>query len=220
MMAGFGWRLVMVARVSAARWRAGAWLWIVSVLGAGVCVLGLPCVAAAGGYHYFACRVPYGPDAGRPAPVAEEDFAYGENEGPYLDAGNGCATGGSLFAVMDGETSHPYEAGASVTFTAPAGLTISGFALWRYESTVEGVPYGSPEAKLLYVPGPLAALAQCTGNCARGTRSEPLSPANEVAESSPGLGCPMTPARRNRDRCDQPKTRGWWRCPMTISRQI
>jgi hypothetical protein len=35
---------------------------------------------------------------------------------------------------MDGEVPHPYGSGGSNTFSAPAGLTISGFTVWRYES--------------------------------------------------------------------------------------
>ncbi len=93
---------------------------LVAVLLVGVCLV--PACAVAGRYHDFLCRIPYGPEAGRPAPA--EDVAFGC--GSYLYAGDSCESGGSLYAAMDGEVSHPWAAGAWGAFEAPAGLTIAG----------------------------------------------------------------------------------------------
>ena len=143
-----------------------------------------PSPAIANSYHAFLCRIPYGEKAGRPAPV--EDVTY--ETGSYMQAGEGCASGGSVYAQMDGETSHPYNTGAYDTFEAPAGLTISSFTLWRYEATVEGVAYGTPESKLEYIPGPASAGTLCTGTCSHGTQAEPLNSANEVIVHGPLSG--------------------------------
>src|SRR5271169_3445340 len=87
--------------------------------------------AVANSYHDFLCRIPYGSSAGRAAPV--DDVSYAINNS-FLFAGDSCAGGGSLYAAMDGEVSHPYGDSASSTFNAPAGLTIAAFTLWRYEA--------------------------------------------------------------------------------------
>ncbi len=138
--------------------------------------------ASAGGYHDFLCRIPYGPGVGRPAPAA--DVTYSIN-GDFLYAGNTCAEGGSLYVAMDGGTTHPYEAAALDTFLAPAGLTISGFTVWRYEADFPGQPYGTPASNLAYGPGPPSVQGLCTEGCARGIQAVPLSPSNVV--SVPGL---------------------------------
>jgi hypothetical protein len=163
--------------VEALGWRGSRWAVapLLALLLLGVCLA--PSSAAAKSYHAFLCRIPYGPEAEHPAPV--EDVTYAN--GSYMQAGNDCASGGSVYAQMDGETSHPYNTGAYDTFEAPTGLTISGFTLWRYEATVEGVAYGSPESKLEYIPGPAAAGTLCTGTCSYGTQAEPFNPANKIS---------------------------------------
>src|ERR1700684_3620025 len=95
---------------------------------AGLLVVSAP--ARAGAYHDFLCQIPYGAPAGRPAPA--DDVAYATN-GTYTFAGNSCESGGALFAAMGGEVAHPFGAGGIVTFTAPAGMTIGAFNLWRSE---------------------------------------------------------------------------------------
>ena len=155
-------------------WRGRASL--VAVLFVGVCLA--PASAVAGSYHDFLCRIPYGPEAGRPAPV--EDVAFGF--GSYLYGGDSCAEGGSLYAAMDGEVSHPWAVGAWGAFEAPAGLTIAGFTVWRYDATEPEVDYGTPQSKLEYVPGPASVGVPCTGRCSHGTLSEPLSPENAVSQ--------------------------------------
>ena len=139
--------------------------------------------AAANSYHDFLCRIPYGPSAGRAAPT--DDVTYAIND-DYVFAGDSCASGGALYASMAGETTHPFGAGAWDTFTAPAGLTISGFTVWRYEADTASQPYGSPASNLDYSPGPLSVQGLCTDGCSRGNPGSPLSAENEVSVGSLG----------------------------------
>jgi hypothetical protein len=155
------------------------------VLIAGVWALA-PTVARANNYHDFLCRIPYGPNTGHPAPV--DDVTYNINDS-YLYAGNSCAGGGSLYAAMDGGTSHPYGTGAYDTFSAPAGLTIAAFSVWRYEADGPTQPYGAPASNLSYSPGPTSVqglCAQSLGCSSRGTTSNPFDPSNAVGVG--GLG--------------------------------
>ena len=144
-------------------------------------LLTVPSPAAADSYHDFLCRVPYGASAGRAAPTDDVTYATG---GGFVFAGDGCASGGALYASMSGETTHPFGAGAWDTFTAPAGLSIVGFTVWRYEADTASQPYGSPASNLDYSPGPPSVQGLCTDGCARGTPDEPLSPSNAVTVGS------------------------------------
>jgi len=162
--------------VIAARWRQSGWL--VALL-LGVCLTPAS-PAAADSYHDFLCRIPYGPEAGRAAPA--EDVSY-EINNDYLYVGNSCENGGALYAAMDGGVTHPYTAGAIDTFTAPAGLTIAGFTIWRYEAAGPSQPYGTATSKLQYIPGPPSVESLCEYGCARGVQAEPLNPKNEVSEA-------------------------------------
>ncbi len=168
------------------------WGWIAParlvavVLAAAVCVLAVPSLARANSYHDFLCRIPYGPSAGRSAPV--DDVTYNINDS-YMYAGNSCASGGALYAAMDGGLSHPYSDSALDTFTAPTGLTIAGFTVWRYEADGPTQPYGAPASNLLYSPGPLSVqglCAQSLGCASRGTPNNAFDPSNMV--SAGGLG--------------------------------
>ena len=163
--------------VIAARWRQSRWL--VALLLLGVC-LAPASPAAADSYHDFLCRIPYGPHAGRAAPA--DDVTYATNGG-FFYAGDGCESGGALYAQMVGETTHPYGTSALNTFTAPAGLTIAGFTIWRYEADGPSQPYGSPASNLLYSPGPPSVQGLCTDGCSRGNPSTPLDPGNAVSVS-------------------------------------
>ena len=135
-------------------------------------------------YHDFLCRIPYGPNAGAPAPA--DDVGYTIN-GSFVFAGDGCAGGGSLYAAIDGQVPHPYGAAGVTTFNAPAGITIAGFTIWRYEADGPSQPYGSPASNLLYAPGPPSVQGLCTqslGCSERGTPQSPLSSANAVSVGS------------------------------------
>jgi hypothetical protein len=99
-------------------------------------------------------------------------------------AGDSCAEGGALYASMDGEVTHAYGTGGVDTFTAPDGLSISAFTVWRYEADGPSQPYGSPASNLLYSPGPPSVQGLCTDGCSRGTPSDPLDPSNAVSVSN------------------------------------
>src|SRR5271166_3250846 len=152
-----------------------------TVLAVAACLLVAPSLATADSYHDFLCRIPYGPSAGREAPA--DDVTYAINGG-WTFSGDSCASGGSLYAAMGGEVTHPFADGAYTTFNAPAGLTIAAFTLWRYEADTAVQPYGAPASNLLYSPGPLSVqglCAQSEGCSSRGTPNNPLEPANAVS---------------------------------------
>jgi hypothetical protein len=152
-------------------------------LAGAACLLAAPSSAAANGYHDFLCRIPYGAHAGRAAPA--DDVTYATTPGaPWLYAGDGCAGGGTLYAAMDGGVTHPYGVSALNTFIAPAGLTIAGFTIWRYEADGPSQPYGSPASNLLYSPGPPSVeglCAQSLGCPSRGVQGNPFDPLNAVS---------------------------------------
>ncbi len=137
--------------------------------------------AAANSYHDFLCRIPYGASAGRAAPTDDVTYA---TAGTFVFAGDSCASGGALYASMSGETSQPYGTTAVNTFTAPDGLTISGFTLWRYEADGPSQPYGSPASNLDYSPGPPSVQGLCTQGCSRGNPGSPLAGENTVSVGS------------------------------------
>ncbi len=153
---------------------------LAAVLAGGVCVLAMPSLAQANSYHDFLCRIPYGPHAGAPAP--DEGVTFPTN-GTFVYAGNSCPSGGSLYAQMTGE-SHPYATSASNVFTAPAGLEISGFTLWRYETAGPSQTDGTAETNMFYSPGPPSVQGLCDYGCHRGTQADPLTPENEVSVGS------------------------------------
>jgi hypothetical protein len=135
--------------------------------------------ASANSYHDFLCRIPYGPHAGRSAPADGVTYAINND---FIYAEDTCSYGGSLYAQMVGEVTHPFSTEASNTFSAPAGLTISHFVLWRYEADRPGRPYGTPASNLTYRPGgPISVQGLCTEGCSRGNPADPLSPENVVS---------------------------------------
>jgi len=87
----------------------------------------VPVDAFAGSYHVYACALPNG----RPAPT---DGWSGSITGPFMNPVNGCAEGGSLAAVINGNPAQPVDATASWTFSAPAFATIAAATLWRAAS--------------------------------------------------------------------------------------
>jgi hypothetical protein len=135
--------------------------------------------AVANSYHDFLCRIPYGASAGRAAPADGVTYAINND---FIYAEDTCSSGGALYAQMVGETTHPFATEASNTFTAPAGLTISHFVLWRYEADHPGQPYGTPASNLTYRPGgPISVQGLCTEGCSRGNPADPLSSENVVS---------------------------------------
>jgi hypothetical protein len=125
---------------------------------------------------------------GEAATVEDVTYSY---SGDYVYGGTSCEDGpsGSLYAAMEGFLSHPYGSGTWVTFTAPTGLTIAGFTVWRYEADGPDQVDGAPVSNLDYSPGPPSVqglCAQSLGCGSRGTLYEPLSPENMV--SVPNIG--------------------------------
>ena len=152
----------------------------VAVLAVAGTILAAPALSAARSYHDFLCRIPYGASAGRSAPADDVTYA---TSGTYTFAGIGCEAGGALYAATSGEVSHPFGAGGWVTFSAPAGLTINAFTLWRYEQDGPDQPFGAPASNLAYIPGPPSVeglCAQSLGCGSRGTPANPLDVTNEV----------------------------------------
>ncbi len=150
----------------------------------GLMLFVMPATAGASSYHDFLCRIPYGPSAGRAAPT--DGVSYAPN-GSFVFSGDSCASGGSLYAAISGETTHPYGASATTAFTAPAGMTIRQFAVWRYEQDGPVQPFGAPASNLQYSPGPASVeglCAQSLGCSVRGTPNSALDPSNAVGVTS------------------------------------
>jgi hypothetical protein len=165
--------------MSKPRYRYGHVRILAVVLAGAACLAAAPSQAVANDYHDFLCRIPYGPQAGRPAPA---DGVTYEINNDFIYAEDTCSSGGSLYAQMVGETTHPFGTEARNTFTAPAGLTIAAFTLWRYEADRPGQPYGTPASNLTYRPGgPISVQGLCTEGCSRGNPADPLSSENVVS---------------------------------------
>jgi hypothetical protein len=60
--------------------------------------------ASAAMYHAFLCRVPYGPNAGKPAPTDGTTYSV---VGQFSDAAQACADGLAMTAAMGGTVPHP-----------------------------------------------------------------------------------------------------------------
>jgi hypothetical protein len=150
-------------------------------------LLGLAAAHAdAAAYHAYLCRVPYGPNAGKPAPA--EATIYLQNSAT-ASASESCATGGAITAAIDGKTPHQVSEGATVIYSAPDGLTISGFRIWRHEEVGPTSADGAavPFTKATYGSGATLVEPECsrTNGCTeRGTPSFPLDASNVVAVSN------------------------------------
>ena len=91
---------------------------------------------------------------------------------------------------MNGEVPHGPKDSASDIFSAPAGLSISGFTVWRYEADGPSVPFGTPVSNLLYYNPGVVYVNSCSqfeGCPSRGapTPKNPFGELNKV--SSAGL---------------------------------
>ena len=140
--------------------------------------------AGAATYHHFLCKVPYGANAGGPAPA--DNTAYNV-VGPSSSAAQGCADGLPMTAAMGGMVDHAYDQGANVTYTPPAGLAISGFKLWRNAIVGPIGGTGAPQTDIRYTG---AALDQCFRPACetRGTFTPPFAAGNEVTVPGPLSG--------------------------------
>jgi len=134
--------------------------------------------ASAATYHAFLCRVPYGPNAGKPAPT--DGTTYSSNSAGTV-AKQTCATGGSMSATVIGTVTTTVGNGASVQFTVPAGLAMPGFRLWRHERATAQASGGTPFTKAEY--GSSLLEPDCNpgiGCTERGDPNSPLSALNAV----------------------------------------
>jgi hypothetical protein len=133
--------------------------------------------ASAAGYHAYLCRVPYGPNAGKPAPTDGTTYTH---SAVYTSAAQDCAAGGAMNAVMDGAVPHPYGDNAAVVFTAPAGLTIAAFTFWRHETAGPFVDFGAPVTNATYTGAETvdSFCARSFGCAERGNAATPLAPGN------------------------------------------
>jgi hypothetical protein len=165
-----------------------AWVAVALFLGLG---LALPCSsAAADSYHDFLCEIPYGPSAGSPAPTEDVSFT---TVGGFSEGGSTCeSANGEMMTRMDGGVAHSASGeGETARFTAPSGLSISGFTLWRYEQIGNTQSYGPPVASIEYGNASsnkaVDACAWINGCSTNGSRSERLSnEKNRVSASNLG----------------------------------
>jgi hypothetical protein len=168
-------------------WSWSRWLLALPCL-LGLCLAMVP-PAAAGSYHDFLCEIPYGPHAGSPAPTEGVTFT---TTGSFSEGGANCeSAGGEMMTRMDGAVEHSANGeGETARFTAPSGLSIGGFTLWRYEQIGNTKAYGPPVAGIEYGNAgsntPVDACAQINGCSTNGSRSDRLSEGNEVSKSNLG----------------------------------
>jgi 5-hydroxyisourate hydrolase-like protein (transthyretin family) len=137
--------------------------------------------AGAATYHAFLCRVPYGVNAGAPAPTDAISFTH--NSGATGSASDSCATGGSMSAALTGDA-HNQGEGASLIYNPPGGLTIAGFTAWRHERVGPVGGSTAPFANVMYTGVASAEVQACqlsVGCPERGVSSPPLDAANVVA---------------------------------------
>ena len=147
-------------------------------------VLGLAAAHAnATAYHAYLCKVPYGPNAGTPAPA--------DNLVPTLNGGNATQNctepGGSMQALLDG-AAHVNRQGALWSFAAPSGLTISAFTVWRHVAVGPQGSGAAPETQLAMQNGTVIVdeCSQPLGNppcVSRGDAATPLAGGNKVTQS-------------------------------------
>jgi hypothetical protein len=157
----------------------------------------------AGTYHVYSCRIPYGPQAGEPAPV-QVSAGAGEEAGRWSHVVTGvaqyaqlCASGGGMEAALQSGVVHTKTDLTMWQFTTPPGEILGSATVWRAGDADGGAGY----LYWLAAPNdPLAgeALASedvfdgCayTGGCTKGIGdiSEPLAAANKVVVPAANLG--------------------------------
>lgn len=151
----------------------------------------------AGTYDVYSCRIPYGPEAGEPAPV-QVSAGAGEEAGRWslITTGAGlygdrCKTGGAVEAALQAGIGHNSSDLTTWTFNAPQGETIRKATLWRADDADGGSGYISWLA-ISHDPSAAEAVTSedtfdgCayTWGCPHpqgiGSRGEPLSVNNEI----------------------------------------
>ncbi len=114
---------------------------------------------AAGTYEVAIC---HDPGTALSAPADGVSFS---TAGAYADAGvyQGCASGGYVYAALDGLVAHGPSDAAAWRFTAPPGTEIDGAALWRSFYAGTSVPFASPidTVNTIAPDGTIGTLAAC-----------------------------------------------------------
>ncbi|HEV3071778.1 MAG TPA: hypothetical protein VGY76_10195 [Solirubrobacteraceae bacterium] len=129
---------------------------------AGTLALSLPAAGRAADYHVFVCAVPPG-DIGERAAAPTDGVTYSAKEAGLFATSTCGEPNGSMHAEMRRGTTHEVGSFATVTFTAPRGLSIAGFNVWRYEATP--LPIGKPGVTpmaVIYEPPPANATSNLT----------------------------------------------------------
>lgn len=168
-----------------------------------LCALLLPTqTSLAGTYHVYACRVPYGAQAGEPAPV-EVAGGEGEEAGRWSHMQSGtalyanlCGSSGGLVASLQSGVAHADTDLATWQFMAPVGETISHATLWVAGDADGGSGYlfwlASPaNPSVTSVQGSEDFISGCVYNLGCrgvGTTSEPLASVNRVVVPEANLG--------------------------------
>ena len=160
-----------------------------SLLLLGVCLALTPSSAAANSYHDFLCEIPYGPNAGSSAPT--EDMSFSTTGSFSQGSANCTGPNGEIMTRMDGAVTHSANGeGETARFTAPTGLSIAGFTLWRYEQIGNTQAYGPPVTGIEYGNAgshtSVDACAWIDGCSTNGSQTSRLSSANEVSASNLG----------------------------------
>jgi hypothetical protein len=140
--------------------------------------------ASAATYHAYLCRIPYGPNAGSPAPTQGVTTAI---DGPPATAGDTCAGGGSMFAEVDAPIA--VGIGGAVFYSPGANLRIAAFRLWR---AMHADGFGGPAtydfvANFFYDQvATIYGICDASAGCGFGSLQDPLAAANLV-ESPAGF---------------------------------
>ncbi len=165
--------------------------------------LALAAPSAAGVYHFYSCRIPYGPQAGEPAP-AQVAVGEGEEAGRWSHEVSGmaqfanlCSAKGSMASALQSGVTHTKSDLSTWQFTAPAEEVINHAVVWRAGDADGGTGY------LFWLATPKNPLAgealtsedvfdgcAYTGGCTKGigNTAEPLAAANKVQVPAANLG--------------------------------
>jgi hypothetical protein len=164
-----------------------AYLTTLVALGLGLAGLeGVP-VAAAGQYHVYSCRTPWGE-------VAPADGWSGSAGPTYTDsATDTCATGGALTAALGDATVHEGNVDQGTwMFSTPEFDTMVGATLWRAEDAYGGSGSDSMYETWLAGPSESGEFGECAylDGCPTGVGdpAQPLSAANRVVVPAANLG--------------------------------
>jgi hypothetical protein len=143
--------------------------------------------AAAGEFHVYTCRTPWGQSAPADGWSASKSGAVS-----FDSTVDTCKEGGVLFAALGDQTTHPADIDmARWMFSVPASATLAAASLWRAGDAAGGVGEYTTYEFWLAGPTQYNIFDACTYSlgCERkGEPETPLSPANRVVLSSANLG--------------------------------